>query len=123
VGAQAWGLSKKLREADACITAEWQQTIYEVHPEVSFWAMKGKTPMLHSQKTAEGAQERVDSLVHQGGFPTEFVDKLPAGIPAAARDCLSFGSWGRMVYALVTSVWAFCSWRPWRTTFERLIQI
>jgi hypothetical protein len=45
--------------------------------------MKGKTPMLHSKKTAEGAKERVDALVHQGGFPTEFVEKLPAGFELA----------------------------------------
>ena len=87
VGAQAWGLSKKLWETDACITAEWQQTIYEVHPEVSFWAMNGKTPMLHSKKTAEGAWERVDALV-QGGFPTEFVEKLPAGMKVGRDDFL-----------------------------------
>ena len=42
IGAQAWGLSKKLREVDAALDPEAQRTIYEVHPEVSFWAMKGE---------------------------------------------------------------------------------
>jgi predicted RNase H-like nuclease len=88
VGAQAWGLSTKLREADACMIPEWQQTIYEVHPEVSFWAMQGKIPMLHSKKTAEGAKERVDALVHQGGFASEFVERLPAGMKVGRDDFL-----------------------------------
>jgi predicted RNase H-like nuclease len=76
VAAQAWGLSVEIA-GGRCLPAECQQTIYEVHAEVSFWAMKGKTPMLRSKKTAEGAKERVDALVHQGGFPT-----------VLSRDCL-----------------------------------
>jgi predicted RNase H-like nuclease len=78
IGAQAWGLSKKLREVDAALDPEAQRTIYEVHPEVSFWAMKGEVPMLHSKKSAEGARERIEAL-HRGGFPPEFVEKIPNG--------------------------------------------
>ena len=88
MSAQAWGLSKKLQEVDACMTAERQQTIYEVHPELSFWAMKGKAPMLHSKKTGGGTKERVAALVHQGGFPTEYVERLPAGLKVGRDDFL-----------------------------------
>jgi len=62
IGAQAWGLSKKLREVDLAVTADAQRTIYEVHPEVSFWAMNGKTPTLHSKKTAEGERAAASFL-------------------------------------------------------------
>ncbi|MEA3145348.1 MAG: hypothetical protein QOI53_775 [Verrucomicrobiota bacterium] len=87
IGAQAWGLAKKLREVDLAVTADAQRTIYEVHPEVSFWAMNEKTPMLHSKKTAEGERVRVNALV-QAGFPTEFVEKLPAGLKVRRDDFL-----------------------------------
>ena len=87
IGAQAWGLSKKLREVDAALTPEAQRTIYEVHPEVSFWAMNGKIPMLHRKKSAEGATERVEALI-QAGFPRKFVEKIPAGMKVGRDDFL-----------------------------------
>jgi len=87
IGAQAWGLAKKLREVDAALTPEAQRTIYEVHPEVSFWAMNGKNPMLHSKATTKGAKERVDALI-RGDFLPEFVEKIPDGMKVKRDDFL-----------------------------------
>ena len=36
VGAQAWGFSAELRDADRAMSPEHQRVIHEVHPEVSF---------------------------------------------------------------------------------------
>ncbi|HEX2135534.1 MAG TPA: DUF429 domain-containing protein [Microvirga sp.] len=87
VGAQAWGLSAKLREADAAMTPERQQLIHEVHPELSFRALNEGVPMARGKKTAAGAQERVEALV-RGGFPREFVQRLPAGLRVGRDDFL-----------------------------------
>jgi predicted RNase H-like nuclease len=76
IGAQAWDLAVKLREADEAMTPAAQETLCEVHPEVSFWAMNGFVPMSHNKKSTEGASERVDCVV-RGGLPREFVGRLP----------------------------------------------
>lgn len=87
IGAQAWGLSKKLREADEIMTPERQRLIYEVHPEVSFCVLNGNRPMASGKKTAEGEQARVEALI-QGGFPREFVQQLPSGLRVGRDDFL-----------------------------------
>ncbi len=87
VGAQAWALAKKLREADEAITPEQQQVIYEVHPEVSFWALNGGSPIAPSKKSEQGARERIEALIG-GGFPREFVEQLPASLRVGRDDFL-----------------------------------
>ena len=44
-----------------------QTWAYEVHPEVSFWRMNGRTPMKYSKARKAGRDERRDVLV--GNFP------------------------------------------------------
>ena len=87
IGAQAWGLSKKLREVDEAITPERQRLVHEVHPEVSFWALNGSKPVTYGKKSAEGARERVEALI-RGGFPREFVQQLPPGLKVGRDDFL-----------------------------------
>jgi predicted RNase H-like nuclease len=87
IGAQAWGLSKKLKEADEAMTPERQGLIYEVHPEVSFWALNGSRPMAAGKKSPEGAGERVEVL-SRGGFPRGFVQQLPTGLRVGRDDFL-----------------------------------
>jgi predicted RNase H-like nuclease len=87
IGAQAWGLSKKLREVDEAMTPERQRFVHEVHPEVSFWALNGSKPITYGKKSAEGARERVEVLV-RGGFPREFVQQLPPGLKVGRDDFL-----------------------------------
>jgi predicted RNase H-like nuclease len=86
IGAQAWGLSKKLREVDALITPDRQQLIREIHPEVSFAEMSGLARE-HGKKSRAGKQERIAALVDQG-FPVSFVQTVPAGVRAAQDDFL-----------------------------------
>lgn len=73
VGAQAWGLAAKLREADAAMTPEAQGVIREVHPEVSFWRMNNRLPMTHGKKTVAGMRDRQAALI-DAGFPQSFVE-------------------------------------------------
>lgn len=87
IGAQAWGLAEKLREADAAMTPERQRLVREVHPEVSFWAMNGRSPLPAGKKTLEGMLGRMDALEAQG-FPSAFVRHLPAGLRVGRDDFL-----------------------------------
>jgi predicted RNase H-like nuclease len=41
IGAQCWGLRKKLLEIDRLVTPAKQRTVHEVQPEVSFCEMNG----------------------------------------------------------------------------------
>jgi predicted RNase H-like nuclease len=51
---QAWGIAPKIKQVDDAITAGCQQRVFEVHPEVSFWALNGRTPMQHNKKFSTG---------------------------------------------------------------------
>ena len=87
IGAQAWGLAQKLKEADAAMTSEHQRLVREVHPEVSFWAMNGHAPLPAGKKTLEGMLARMDAL-EAGGFPSAFVRQLPTGLRVGRDDFL-----------------------------------
>jgi predicted RNase H-like nuclease len=36
---QAWGIAPKIKQVDDAITSDCQRWAFEVHPEVSFWAL------------------------------------------------------------------------------------
>ena len=75
---QAWGIAPKIKQVDDVLTPDCQQWVFEVHPEVSFWALNGHHPMKHNKKTKEGAAERVVLL--RRAFPqveTHLVKRPP----------------------------------------------
>ena len=59
---QAWGIAAKIRQVDDAITPDCQQWAFEVHPEVCFWALAAKHPMMHRKKIEDGVNERLDLL-------------------------------------------------------------
>lgn len=59
---QAWGICPKIKQVDDAITTECQKWVFEVHPEVSFWALAGRRSMAHGKKTKVGVDERLDLL-------------------------------------------------------------
>lgn len=75
IGAQCWGLKKKLLEIDTLMTPAWQQIVHEVHPEVSFCEINGGQPLTHSKKTPDGARQRIEAL-KESGFPESFLTPL-----------------------------------------------
>jgi predicted RNase H-like nuclease len=62
ISQQAFGIFKKVREVDCAITPDLQQRVIEVHPELTFHAMNGGRPLLHSKKKLDGFAERRDLL-------------------------------------------------------------
>jgi predicted RNase H-like nuclease len=59
---EAFGIGSKIKQVDDAITPETQQWVFEVHPEVCFWALNGQRPMTHNKKNKEGAAERLAVL-------------------------------------------------------------
>ncbi len=86
IGAQAWGLAKKLVEVDAAMTPALQQIFHEVHPELSFCEMAGR-PLGFGKKTRDGARQRRHALIAQG-FPESFVMTKAAELRIPQDDFL-----------------------------------
>lgn len=59
---QAWGIAPKIKQVDDAITADCERWVFEVHPEISFWALNQGTPMRHNKKSEEGMTERLSLL-------------------------------------------------------------
>jgi len=83
---QAWGLRGKLLEADAFRRAAVPPLyeappLYEVHPELSFAALAGGTPLADSKHTRAGLAIR-RALLAQAGIV------VPPRVPGAAEDDL-----------------------------------
>lgn len=81
---QAWGLREKLLKANACWAAG-QHPLYEVHPEVSFWAMSGGR-RLHSKKTWAGHVERRRLLADAQILPPEDLGDAGRAAPDDVLD-------------------------------------
>src|SRR4051794_33828568 len=74
ISRQAYGLFPKLREVDGVLTPVLQGRLVEVHPEVSFTALRDMTAPdeawlspLRPKRTPEGRRQRVE-LLRRAGF-------------------------------------------------------
>ena len=78
VSIQAFAITAKIQEIDTVLldTPRWQERVYEVHPEVSFAALNGNTPLKNSKKRSAGRTERLELLTrHFGAAPEDLVRK------------------------------------------------
>lgn len=80
---QAWAIRPKLAEADRCMTPQLQKRVFEVHPEVSFWAMAGQ-PIQSKKKSLNGRDERRNAL-EKAGFPSAFLQR-PISVSYVPHD-------------------------------------
>jgi predicted RNase H-like nuclease len=87
---QASGIAPKIKQVDDAITSERQQSAFEIHPEVCFWAPNQRRPMKHSMKTKEGASKRVALL--RRVFP-EIEQHLVGRPPGVGADDLLDAAW------------------------------
>ncbi len=60
VGAQAWGIFPKVRQVDDVLrqAPDLHRITFEVHPEVSFWAMNDRRAMTAKKSSSDGWKER-----------------------------------------------------------------
>jgi predicted RNase H-like nuclease len=73
-----WQLLKKVAEVDANIAPYWQRTVFEVHPELTFYQLNDDHPVRYSKHKVAGAEERRNLLrVKLHGVGRIFDAKLP----------------------------------------------
>ncbi len=80
VSKQCFNLLPKIREIDGLITPDMQARVFEVHPELAFWALNGEEPLpvakkIKSRANPEGLAFR-RALLRANGFP---IDSLVTG--------------------------------------------
>lgn len=85
VAKQIFHIFPKMREIDALMTPALQRRVFEVHPELAFWAMNGEQPLPLAKKimgrpNPPGLELR-QALLHAAGFP---LGRLPKGSYRAA---------------------------------------
>jgi predicted RNase H-like nuclease len=66
---QTFGITPKIHEVDCLITPSLQKKVFEVHPEVCFWALNERRAMKHKKRDREGRRERLDVLSTPARFP------------------------------------------------------
>ena len=88
ISQQAFALFPKIAEASLVVTPETQDRVFEIHPEVSFFALAGH-PMVHRKVQPDGYNERRDLLMP--GIGIELPDRNAAfgwARPARPDDLL-----------------------------------
>jgi predicted RNase H-like nuclease len=53
-----WGMVSHIAEIDRDFAPYWQRTVYEVHPELSFFNLNRDSPMRYTKNSPEGRKER-----------------------------------------------------------------
>ena len=100
---QAFEIISKIREVDDLMTPELQTRVFEVHPEMSFWAINGKQPLKHAKLNKEGREERLRLLLpHYPTIKTHLAeldgarvaehDLLDAIVAAWTAECVAKGT-------------------------------
>lgn len=103
ISRQSFAIFPKVTEVNREVTPALQDRVFEVHPEVSFWALAGKCPMEHSKKTQEGYLERrawLASVLAGVQIPSRD-DALHLAKPATPDDVLDaiVAAWTALRYA------------------------
>ncbi len=85
---QAFGIFPKVAEVNRALIPDLQGRVFEVHPEVSFWALAGR-PMAHAKKRPEGYEERRRLLSDELGIEIwSRAEARAVARPAGADDVL-----------------------------------
>lgn len=108
ISKQSHAIFPKVAEVNRALTPEMQDRVFEVHPEVSFWALAGR-PMEYSKGKPEGFEERRQLLADALGVavwsriearsvarPAEPDDVLDAVVAAWSAHRLATGQAGRL---------------------------
>ena len=53
-----WRRARHVAEVDGVIAPYWQRTVFEVHPELSFFQLGGDRPLRYPKRTRAGREER-----------------------------------------------------------------
>jgi predicted RNase H-like nuclease len=90
ISQQCFHIFSKMREVDGAMSPAAQTRVFEVHPELTFFEMRGGTPMTHAKKASEGRKERVRTLANAGILrPGASVPNASAAAPDDVLDALA----------------------------------
>lgn len=81
---QARAIIPKIREVDEFITRSLQRRVVEVHPELCFYEMNQKRPVVEPKKTAAGRKRRIRLL--EGAWRRKLSDLIKARPRGVGRD-------------------------------------
>jgi predicted RNase H-like nuclease len=91
---QGFGILPKIREVDEIMTPDLQRRIVEVHPELCFYEMNRRRPVVEPKKTAEGRRLRIrllEGVLGRGLFSV--LESGPGGVgPDDVLDAMAV-SW------------------------------
>jgi predicted RNase H-like nuclease len=108
---QSFAIFYKIRQVDSAMVPELQSRVFEVHPEVCFWAAAGRRPLEHPKRKPDGFEERRTIL--------ERVLNGVVGIPTLAEaKRLSRGVGPDDVLDATVAAWT--AWRHARGECERV---
>jgi predicted RNase H-like nuclease len=77
---QTWCIAPKIKQVDDLITRELQEWIFEVHPEISFWALNGQTAIVDGKKTKTGRDVRTRLLAERFPEIPAYLQKKPSKV-------------------------------------------
>lgn len=102
ISKQAHAIFPKIAYVDDIMTSQLQTRVFEIHPELCFWALAGR-PMQHAKKTLDGYEERrgVLSRVLSGSIPARSEVRQLA-LPIEPDDLLDALAAGYSAYRLRT---------------------
>ena len=82
-----WALLNRSAEVQAAMAPYQQRTVYEIHPELSFFQLNGDRPMDHAKHTPEGRAERRALLErHLSGIERLLDRRVRGATPEHAVD-------------------------------------
>ena len=88
ISKQGFAIYAKVAEANRSMTPLLQGWVFEIHPEVSFWALSGGRPMAFAKRTLEGYEERKRLLEAALGLTLPHRNEARRLAPPAAADDL-----------------------------------
>ena len=92
LSAISWRLLPRIAEVDAIIAPYWQRTVFEVHPELSFFQLNDDRPVRYSKRSEVGRDERREMLKERLQGVDRILDARPPRISEArlldAAACL-----------------------------------
>lgn len=63
IAMQSFAIFPKIREVDQTVQSKPPQRIFEIHPEIAFWLMNGRSEVAEPKKTKSGAEIRKQLLI------------------------------------------------------------